>query len=79
MRGSGDFTSIGDLLRGKKPGQYHFESPSGWTFTTGPTEDPRYPGGRYASLISQGSKRTIVWDTDGNIVYDSGYKHYKQK
>jgi len=75
----GDFVSIGDLLRGRKPGQYHWESPDGWRFTTGPTEDPNYPGGRYASHITaNGMKRTIVWDANGNVVKDSGYKPYKK-
>jgi hypothetical protein len=71
-----DFKSIGDILRGdgSNDGFFH-RFQNGWSITDGPTKDERWPGGRYTSVTDVDNyKQSIVRDSSGNIVYNSGWK-----
>lgn len=40
----------------------------GLKITTGPTKNPKYPGGKFSSAGTDSDHTTIIQDSDGNVV-----------
>jgi hypothetical protein len=68
--------SLWEILRGDSShtGLRHVTS-NGATYTVKSTQDPSFPGGSFISVTDvSGRKRTIVYDQNGRVVKDSGWK-----
>jgi hypothetical protein len=62
-----------DLLGSNEKGQ-RYTTEDGATYTSNKADDPKAEGGRYISVTNtDGEKRTVVSNSDGNVVKDTGW------
>jgi hypothetical protein len=68
--------SIGEILRGDNSNRgFRHVTSGGATITIGVADDPNAPGGKYISVTNEdGKKRSIVYDSNGIVVKDTGWK-----
>ncbi|PSB51511.1 hypothetical protein [Chamaesiphon polymorphus] len=68
--------SIGEILRGDSSNRgFRHVTSGGASITVGVADDPNAPGGKYISVTDEdGKKRSIVYDRNGNVVKDTGWK-----
>jgi hypothetical protein len=68
--------SIGEILRGDSSNRgFRHVTSGGASITVGVADDPKAPGGKYISVTDEdGKKRSIVYDSNGTVVRDTGWK-----
>lgn len=68
--------SIGEILRGDSSNRgFRHVTSGGASITVGVADDPNAPGSKYISVTDEdGKKRSIVYDSNGNVVKDTGWK-----